>query len=171
MTHAEIDSARPPRRRIGAVVLVRDVEGRVLLVKPTYRHADSASGWQLPGGGAHQGETVAGAAARELLEETGLVRRLTHFVALDYVPAAAEGKSAEGYNVVCDGGTLTAAEASGVAVPDSAADELSACAWVGLDELGAHCFAYQERRIRAAVDAVEHANELPLLVLGGPTIE
>ncbi|WP_405614352.1 NUDIX domain-containing protein [Streptomyces sp. NBC_01511] len=163
MTHADIERANQPRRRIGAVVLVRNTEGDVLLVQPTYR-----KGWQLPGGGAHQGEKVHMTASRELSEETGLTRSITHFVALDHVPANEESGSPEGFNIVCDGGTLTAAEAANAAVPKDAANELSALRWVPLGELGTHTKPYQERRIRQAVAASEHGMRLPLLFVGEP---
>ncbi|WP_240782089.1 NUDIX domain-containing protein [Qipengyuania sediminis] len=44
-----------------------DLEGRILMVRLSYARA----GWSLPGGGAHRGESMAQAAARELVEETG----------------------------------------------------------------------------------------------------
>ncbi|MFD6529354.1 NUDIX domain-containing protein [Streptomyces sp. NPDC060184] len=58
-----------PVRRVGATVLVRDRAGAVLLAR-----APRESEWRLPGGVAYEGETVAGAAVRDLAEVTGLVR-------------------------------------------------------------------------------------------------
>ncbi|WP_330174520.1 NUDIX hydrolase [Streptomyces sp. NBC_01498] len=163
MAHGDIHRAEQPRRRIGAVVLVRNNAGDVLLVKPTYKE-----GWQLPGGAAHQGEKVSDAAARELKEETGLNIDVTHFVALDHVPANEETGSPEGFNVVCNGGTLTAQDAANVAVPEDAAKELSSLRWVPLAELDSHALPYQERRIRQAVAAIEQGLQLPLLFVGEP---
>ena len=51
-------------KTLGARVAVFDDQGRVLLVKASY-----ISGWQLPGGGVDKGETLRGAALRELREE------------------------------------------------------------------------------------------------------
>jgi ADP-ribose pyrophosphatase YjhB (NUDIX family) len=56
---------------LGVRVLVTDAEQRVLLVEHSY-----VRGWHLPGGGVDRGESAAGAAARELVEEAG-VRALT----------------------------------------------------------------------------------------------
>ncbi|MFI6641818.1 NUDIX domain-containing protein [Streptomyces sp. NPDC050504] len=168
MAHADIDPARPPRRRIGAVVLLRDQDGSVLLVKPLYKHADSKLGWQLPGGGAHAGETVAAAAARELFEETGLRRHISHALMIDQIPESEDGTSAEGFNVVVDGGMLTPEEARGVRLPESAVGELSALRWVPMGDLDAHALPYQAARIRAAARAYEFGMRLPLYRCGEP---
>lgn len=52
----------------GTKGIVPTEDGRVLLVWHTY-----VSGWHLPGGSAHRGESPEACCARELLEETGVV--------------------------------------------------------------------------------------------------
>ena len=51
--------------------LVRDPDGRLLLVQRT--HEPARGTWSLPGGRVEPSETPADACAREVLEETGLV--------------------------------------------------------------------------------------------------
>ncbi|MQA28147.1 MAG: NUDIX domain-containing protein [Micromonosporaceae bacterium] len=57
-----------PTYTVGSVVLVRDSDGRILLVRQPPGH-----GWSLPAGMANRGEEPAACAARELAEETGLL--------------------------------------------------------------------------------------------------
>jgi len=52
---------------LGVSAATVDGEGRVLLVKHTYR-----PGWHLPGSGVEPGETCGEAIARELMEEAGV---------------------------------------------------------------------------------------------------
>lgn len=169
MAHSDIDSDQQPPRRVGAQVLLLTVDGTaVALVKPTYKHQDDTRGWQLPGGCTHAGELVSAAAARELMEETSLVRVLTHVVVIDQVPAEEDGSSGEGYNVVFTADRLTAEEAGGLAVPEAAADELPAIRLVPLDDLDEYAFPYQAARIRAAVETEQRGNEIPVLAVGKP---
>ncbi|PYC87993.1 NUDIX hydrolase [Streptomyces tateyamensis] len=160
MAHSDIDVTAPPARRIGAVVLITQGD-TVGLVKPTYK-----DGWQLPGGGAHQNETPGAAGARELEEETGLVRNLTHFLALDWIEPNEDTGAAEGYNVVLDGGHLVASEAEGITIPEAARGELSAFEWVPVAHLDRYTKPYQANRIREALDARASGLRMPLLVHG-----
>lgn len=143
--HDDADLARQPRRRIGALAVIRDEAGAVLMVKPRYK-----SGWHLPGGGAHADEMPHVACAREVLGDTGLVTIPVQLLALDYVPANPGANAAEGYNFIYDGGTIPSGTA--VSVPP---EELTAYAWVPLGELGTHAEEAQERRIRASLAQVD----------------
>ena len=53
---------------MGTRSAVFDAQNRVLLVQHGY-----AAGWMFPGGGVERGETIFQSAARELLEEAGIV--------------------------------------------------------------------------------------------------
>ncbi|NNF78337.1 MAG: NUDIX domain-containing protein [Rhizobiales bacterium] len=52
---------------LGVRVVVQNPQGHILLVRHTY-----SPGWLLPGGGVERGEIAEEAAAREVLEETGV---------------------------------------------------------------------------------------------------
>jgi ADP-ribose pyrophosphatase YjhB (NUDIX family) len=67
------------RRSEGAHVLVRDEEGRILVVRTTYL----GPGWMLPGGRVEKSETPHAAAARETREETGIEVRVDRLVLVD----------------------------------------------------------------------------------------
>ena len=64
---------------VGAAVLVRDDEGRVLLVRRG-PEASRPGLWSVPAGFVDYGEDVRAAAARELEEETGLIAEIGEVV-------------------------------------------------------------------------------------------
>ena len=67
------------RRTEGAHVLVRDEEGRILVVRTTYL----GPGWMLPGGRVERSETPHAAAVRETREETGIEVRVDRLIIVD----------------------------------------------------------------------------------------
>jgi 8-oxo-dGTP diphosphatase len=65
---------------IGTSVYLRNTDGDILILK---RAAGAAKGsWYIPGGGLDEGETTEECARRELTEETGLMARAMHLVAV-----------------------------------------------------------------------------------------
>ncbi|WP_037825661.1 NUDIX domain-containing protein [Streptomyces sp. NRRL B-1347] len=159
----DIDPAAYPRR-IGVTILVRDPQGHVLMVKPTYKHRGERLGWQLLERWVEPGETLAAAAAREVKEVTGLTLPISHFLGMDQMPK--EGNAAESYSFVCHGGTLSAADASAVGIEDVARGDLSGLRWVPLSLLDDAARCYEAARVRMAVRASENGIRLPLLLAG-----
>lgn len=77
-----------PVYQAASAVLMNRRCGEVLLVATPYR-----DGLVLPGGIVEPGESPAGAAEREVREETGLEIRVTRLLALDLALPAAAGPS------------------------------------------------------------------------------
>lgn len=92
-------NAKQARKRVSADAIVRDPEGRVLVVKPTYK-----PGWDLPGGMAEQNEAPEDAVRRELAEELGLEVSVPRLLVVDWV--APHGPWDDQLAFVFDGGTL-----------------------------------------------------------------
>lgn len=78
--HGTTDAHRLlPTKRMGAGAVIRDVDGRVLIVKPTFKPA-----WELPGGAVEDDESPRGACVRELHEELGITVAVGELLCVDY---------------------------------------------------------------------------------------
>ncbi|HEU5475833.1 MAG TPA: NUDIX hydrolase [Actinophytocola sp.] len=97
-----------PRKVLSAGVLLRDEQGRVLLVEPSYKpYCD------IPGGVVEPGEGPWETAQRELYEETGLERSLGRLLVVDHVPAENDGLP-ERIAFVFDGGPVEERDLAGM---------------------------------------------------------
>jgi len=130
-----------PRKRVGADVLLRDEEGRVLLVDPVYK-----PDWDVPGGMADANEAPVDAARRELREELGLDLALGRLLVVDWV--APHGPWDDMLAFVFDGGVLDAATRAGIRLRDG---ELGAFRFVRPDEAVAMLRPYVWRRVGQAL--------------------
>jgi 8-oxo-dGTP diphosphatase len=104
-------------RTEGAHVLVRDADGRILVVRTTYL----GPGWMLPGGRVERDEAPHVAAAREAREETGLEIRVDRLLLVD----ARRGR---------DTSFVFAGEATGGTL-DPQLGEIAEVGWVTLAEI------------------------------------
>ncbi|WDM12548.1 NUDIX hydrolase [Streptomyces lavenduligriseus] len=149
--HKDTDFKTPPGRRIGALAIIRDREGSVLLVKKAYKEGKS---WGLPGGAAHANEAPHDAWAREVRQETGLDRTPGRLLAVDYVPYSEATGSAEGINFVFDGGTAKDTETR-LPEYDGEEPEITEIQFVPLYKLSDFVTPLTEKRIRFAVAILE----------------
>ncbi|MFI5634696.1 NUDIX domain-containing protein [Streptomyces sp. NPDC051664] len=95
-----------PKHIAGAGAIIHDAAGRILLVQPSYR----TDTWEIPGGGLDTGEDPLQAVQREVKEELSIDLAPGRLLAVDWVPAQADGRPPLA-NYLFDGGLITQAEA------------------------------------------------------------
>lgn len=134
--------ARLPAKRMGSGALIRDPEGRVLLVEPTYKAT-----WEIPGGAVEGDESPRAACARELREELGLEIPVGRLLVVEW--QGPEPDRTESLMHVYDGGTLASLDA--VRLPP---EELASAAFVAEPDLDSVLATRLARRVRAALAAV-----------------
>ena len=100
-----------PKKRMAAGVLFRAVDGRVLLVEPSYK-----PNWEIPGGIVEDDESPWAGAARELREELGSERPVGRLLVVDHVHAY-DGRP-DGMIFVFDGGVVTDADVAAFSFAD-----------------------------------------------------
>ena len=123
-----------------AGALIRDEQGRILLLEPTYKDH-----WEIPGGIIEVGETPSQGCARELTEELGLVREPGALLVVDWAPHPTQG---DRVLFVFDGGVLTPGEIAAIRLQ---AEELKSYVFLPPDEAFDQLIPRLERRMRAAV--------------------
>jgi ADP-ribose pyrophosphatase YjhB (NUDIX family) len=94
------DPEAPPANSVVPAVsaIVPDEDGRILLIRRTDNNY-----WSIPGGGLEPGESVRQAAAREVLEETGIVCEVTGLVGIysdpNHVAAYDDGEVRQEFSI------------------------------------------------------------------------
>lgn len=111
-----------PRAAVG--IVPRDAAGRFLLIDH-YRFITDSRGWEIPAGQVETTETVAEAASRELLEETG--HTADRWQPLGYYHPS-NGSSNQQFHVLAAGGLRRVAD-----VADT--NETIGCRWFSADEV------------------------------------
>ncbi len=134
--------ARLPAKRMGSGALIRDPQGRVLLVEPTYKAT-----WEIPGGNVERDESPRQACSRELREELGLDLPVGRLLVVEW--QGPEPGRTESVLHVYDGGTLDSLD--GLRLPP---DELASAAFVAEPDLDQVLATRLSRRVRAALTAL-----------------
>jgi 8-oxo-dGTP diphosphatase len=147
------------RKRMAATAFLRDEQGRVLLVNPSYKEL-----WDLPGGAVEADESPHAACRREVAEELGLDRPPGPILAVDWV--APRPERPEGLLVVYDGGVLPEAEISRIVLADG---ELTEFAFVSADEVAARVTPLLARRAASCLEALA-AGTVAALENGSPAV-
>jgi 8-oxo-dGTP diphosphatase len=123
---------------IGSAAAIFDDRGRVLLVKHTYGHFN----WSLPGGIALPAEEPSIAAARELVEETGLRLSAGAISGLYYEPGHDFGPMLHFvFRFPFDADQT----------PEAMPPEIGEVGWFAIDDLPTPISDFTEKRVRDAL--------------------
>ncbi|HZU16176.1 MAG TPA: NUDIX hydrolase [Candidatus Dormibacteraeota bacterium] len=136
-------NVKQARKRVAVDALLRDRNGRVLVVKPNYK-----PGWDLPGGMVEANEAPVDGLRRELAEELGLHVPSFRLLCIDWVPP--HGPWDDQLSFIFDGGVVT------TKVRVSASDsELTEVRFVDRGELRSLLRDRLWRRTEVALDVLQ----------------
>ncbi|GHJ10592.1 hypothetical protein TPA0907_49590 [Micromonospora humidisoli] len=145
MTTNEMPPVATPRVAAGALFF--DAEGRVLLVRPSYKDH-----WDIPGGYVEPGESPRTACVREIEEELGLTIAVGPMLVVDWAPAEGEGDK---LLFIFDAGPLTTKQEQAIRFVDG---ELTEWRYVTPEDLDRHGPPRLARRLRTAIAARNGSN-------------
>ncbi len=149
MSDSATNTFATPRAAAGA--LFTDDEGRVLMLRPTYKKS-----WDIPGGYIETGEAPTEACAREIREELNLDITVGALLVADWAPHPDEGDK---ILFVFDGGRLDRGQLERIQFADG---EIAEWRFVDAEELDQLTTPRLARRIRSALDARQQGRTLYL---------
>lgn len=138
-------NAALPAKPSAAAVVITDMHGRILIVKPTYRDT-----WGLPGGGSDGRESPRETCVREIREELGLDLEPGALLAYDHRVNAA---GMDAHRFLFDGPVLTDRQIDAIVLPP---DELTEHRFVAVEEAVALLDPPLGRRLQRAM---QHRDE------------
>lgn len=133
-------NASLPKKRLIAHVLMRDVEGRVLLCETRFKQD-----WELPGGVVEPGEPPREGAVREVREELGLDLAVGRMLVADWMPPYLGWEDA--IEMIFDGGRVTEDQLAGFVLQPSEIRRVKLCT---LDEAAGLVTPIAHRRLALA---------------------
>jgi 8-oxo-dGTP diphosphatase len=143
--HLAEGNATQPRKRVGADVLIRDAQDRILLVDPKYK-----PDWDLPGGMSEANEPPAETVRREVREELELDLHVGRLLCVDWV--SPHGPWDDSLMFIFDGGILSAPQIANLNLLDG---ELAAFEFCTEEETAERLRSYIWRRVAAALEALQ----------------
>ena len=134
-------------------VIVTDDQDRILLIRRT-----DNSNWAVPGGAIDLGESVAQAAVRETLEESGVECAITGIVGIYSDPKhvilyTSNGEARQEFSIV-----LTARPLAGRPTPSSESSEVR---WVPVSEVHGYTM---DRSMRIRINDFLDRNDSPVII-------
>ena len=128
-------------KRMGAGAVIRNGDGDVLIVKPTYK-----DGWELPGGAVEADESPAAVCERELREELGMALPVGAMLCVDYNPSTDD--YLESLMFLFDAGTMDQRTIDAIRLDPT---ELAEYRFVPIDEAVLLLVQRAGRRLRAVM--------------------
>lgn len=135
---------RMPRKGVAGGALIRNEDGLILFLEPTYKPT-----LDIPGGMAEQDESPLEACRREVREEIGLELEIGPLLVVDWVPAI--GVWFDAVNFVFDGGVLGAEQLEQLRVDPV---EARGSEFLTLEQASTRLRPSMVRRLAAAHEAV-----------------
>ena len=129
-----------------------DEQGRVLLVKPTYK-----PGWEIPGGIVELNESPKQCCQREVQEEIGLERKIGELLAVDYNSQTNE--KTESLMFIFNGGVLSPQDIEMIQLRN---DELSGFGFFTTEDLSVEMTGSLRKRVLAAWQQICKGNGIYL---------
>ena len=144
-TNPQAWQASLPKKCVAAGALFLDQQGRLLIVKPTYKPL-----WNIPGDIVEADESPRQGCRREVKEEIGLDKSLERLLCVEY--SAGTDSDVEKLLFVFWGGVLTAEEIATIRLP---AEELSDHCFLPVDEALALLPPAKATRVCRSLQVVE----------------